>query len=182
MRDIVKGIEELGLTLVAGILAIYAVLSLMFGSILFFLSDFAAGMMGTWIMLFGGLYLALAFGIPDRREWALYGTLVLVPIALLSYILSFTVSYVAGDGFLVVTNFIHIMVHIAIIAVVLLNYKEFTWKPSLRAPPRAELRDDRTKGHRCEICKSENLMIFPDGSGRYNECLHVFKNVWERGG
>ena len=179
MRDISKSLRGSAVTISAGIMVLYGFINLVAGGILimFFSSTFLGLSLSSF--LYGGLYMGFGFGVLDRRQWAFYGAIVLVPILLAIYLRSFMISWILDDLFSSIMNLIHITLHSIILAAVIINYDEFTWKPKVPAPLGAELVDYRTMGLRCENCKSENLTIFPDGSGRCNDCLHMFKNIWE---
>ncbi len=179
MRDIAKSLRGSAVTISAGIMVLYGFINLVAGAIIFmFFSSTHLGL-SLSSLFYGGLYMGFGFGLLDRRQWAFYGTIVLVPILLVIYLWTFTVFSIFGDVFSSIMSLIHITVHSIILAAVIINYDEFSWKPKVPTPPRAELMDYRTMGLRCENCKSENLTVFPDGSGRCNYCLHVFKNIWE---
>jgi hypothetical protein len=183
VRDISSDVRGKAITLAAGVLVIYGLINIIVGVLITVLSGFGFyALLVTWpYLIIGGLYMALGYGLLDRHEWAYYGTLILVPIALALYMWSLFLSFAISDvlGGIFVT--IHILVHGAILILIGLSRKEFTWKPVLRSRPRAELHDERTEALKCENCHSENIAVFPDGSGKCNDCKHVFTEIWSSG-
>lgn len=183
VRDISSDVRGAVITLAAGVLVVYGLINLALGVIAILVSGLGVfSLLVFWpFLVFGGLYMAFGFGILDRHEWAYYGTLILVPIALSMYLLSFFVSFSVSDVLGTVEVAFHILVHGAILILIGLSHKEFIWKPVVKDLPRAELQEDRTEGLKCENCDSENITVFPDGSGKCNDCNHVFTNIWASG-
>ncbi len=183
MRDISSDVRGTVITLAAAVLVIYGLIELISGVLITVLSGVGFySLLVTWpYLIIGGLYMALGFGLLDRHEWAYYGTLILVPIALAIYIWSFILYFSVSDVFGVIVVAFHILVHGAILILIGLSRREFTWKPVLRTLPRAELKKDRTEHLKCENCDSESITVFPDGSGKCNDCKHVFTNIWASG-
>jgi hypothetical protein len=75
-----------------------------------------------------------------------------------------------------------IVVHVLILAVVAWERGRFVQWPMKRVRVTRPLDRDRVKGLTCEECGSQNLTVYPDGSGICGDCRHVFSDARKRSG
>jgi len=181
MRDVaVEEVKGAHISFIAVFLILFGAFQLLLWASFFFLATALALLCGlVWVgVVISIAYILLGFGLLRRRQWAFTWTPVLMVIMIVLNVL--TVVFVGS--FLMIIFGPMIVVHVLILAVVVWERGRFVQWPMKRARVTRPLDRDRVKGLTCEECSSQNLTVYPDGSGICGDCRHVFSDARKRNG
>lgn len=119
-------------------------------------------------------YVVLGFGLLGRRSWAL----TLTPVFMIIIIVLFVILLVFAAtplGLLILGPVI--LVHVVILALVSWERGRYRPKPVRWLPIQQPVVLERVEGLTCEECGSEDIRIYPDGSGICQNCKNVFSSI-----
>ncbi|MFQ6061289.1 MAG: hypothetical protein ACE5KV_08385 [Thermoplasmata archaeon] len=127
-------------------------------------------------------YIFLGFGLLSRCDWAFIWTPILMIVMIVIYICLSIITYtgfsVISIGKIIVMVFIAvIVVHVAILGIVVWDRKRYRRERRIETRTMQPLRKEEINGLTCEKCGSENLAVYPDGSGICTDCSYIFRNV-----
>ncbi len=130
----------------------------------------------TWIpLVIGAVYVVLGFGLHDRHMWAYTGTLIFMTLMFL-----FNVWMLIMVRDLLISSAFHAVIDILVLVYVGSQRSEFEWKSTGRVFRKRPLEKEEMMKLACKKCGSENLDVYPDGSGICTECRHVFSGIQKK--
>ncbi len=181
MRDVaVEEVKGAHISFIAVFLILFGAFQLLLWASFFFVATALALLCGlAWVgVVISIAYILLGFGLLRRRQWAFTWTPVLMVIMIVLNVL--TVVFV-GSLLMIIFGPM-IVVHVLILAVVVWERGRFVQWPMKRVRVTRPLDSDRMKGLTCEECGSQNLTVYPDGSGVCGDCRHVFADILSESG
>lgn len=177
MRDVaIEEVKGTRVSFIAVFLMLFGAFQLLLWASFFFVATALALLCGlVWVgVAISIAYILLGFGLLRRRQWAFTWTPVLMVIMIVLNVL--TVVFVGPFQMMIIFGPM-IVVHVLILAVVLWERGRFVQWPMKRVHVTRPLDRDRVKGLKCEECGSQNLTVYPDGSGICGDCRHVFSDA-----